>query len=148
MLDMLSTVEPWALKYQKERMRLKVFFALLLNLANVTASSFWKKTTCGELWPRIIQNVFFCFWCQSCCKFFLLETKVNPYPTPTYIFCNSWRPHCHILDHRHMSLKVPNVEFNVDVYVWHCLLSTLTLKLNSTLGTHLHAIITSFWFWH
>ena len=40
MLDMLSTVERCALKYQKERMRLKVFFALLLNLANVTASSF------------------------------------------------------------------------------------------------------------
>ena len=44
-------------------------------------------------------------------------------------------------DHRHTSLKVPNVEFNFDVSVRHCLLSTHTSKLNSTLGTHLDAMI-------
>ena len=43
-------------------------------------------------------------------------------------------------DHRHISLKVPNVEFDYDVSVRHCLLSTHTLKLYSTLGTHLHTM--------
>ena len=44
-------------------------------------------------------------------------------------------------DHRHISLKVPNVEFNFNVSVRHCLLSTHTLKSNSMFGTHLHAMI-------
>ena len=41
----------------------------------------------------------------------------------------------------HISLKVPNVEFNFDVSVRHCLLSAHTLKSNLMLGTHLHAMI-------
>ena len=41
----------------------------------------------------------------------------------------------------HISLKVPNVEFDFDVSVRHCLLSTHTAKLNLTLGSHLHAMI-------
>ena len=41
----------------------------------------------------------------------------------------------------HSPLKVPNVEFNFDVSVRHCLLSMHTLKLNLKLGTHLHAMI-------
>ena len=44
-------------------------------------------------------------------------------------------------DHRNIWLKVPNVEFDFDVSVWHCLLSTHASKLNSTLGSHLHAMI-------
>ena len=44
-------------------------------------------------------------------------------------------------DHRHISLKVPNVEFNFDVSVRHCLLSTHASKSNLTLGTHLHDMI-------
>ena len=43
-------------------------------------------------------------------------------------------------DHRQISLKVPNVKFNFDVSVRHCLLSTHTLESNSTLGSHLHAM--------
>ena len=43
--------------------------------------------------------------------------------------------------HRHISLKVPKVEFDFDVSVWHCLLSTHTSKSKSILGTHLHAMI-------
>ena len=41
----------------------------------------------------------------------------------------------------HLLLKVPNVKFDFDVSVdsRHCL--TDTLKSNSTLGTHLHAMI-------
>ena len=42
--------------------------------------------------------------------------------------------------HRHISLKLPNVKFDFDVSVRHCLLSTHTLKLCSTLGTHLHTM--------
>ena len=42
---------------------------------------------------------------------------------------------------QHLPLKVPNVKFNFDVSVRHCLLSTHTLKSNSTLGTHLYAMI-------
>ena len=41
----------------------------------------------------------------------------------------------------YLSLKVPNVKFDFDVSVSHCLLSTHTSKLNSTLGTHFHAMI-------
>ena len=37
-------------------------------------------------------------------------------------------------------VKVPNVKFNFDVSVRHCLLSTHTSKSNLTLGTHLHAM--------
>ena len=44
-------------------------------------------------------------------------------------------------DHRHISLKVPNVKFDFDVSVRHCLLSTHASKSNSTLGSHLHAMI-------
>ena len=42
----------------------------------------------------------------------------------------------------HLSLKVPNVEFDFDVLSVdsrHCL--TDTVKSNFTLGTHLHAMI-------
>ena len=49
-------------------------------------------------------------------------------------------------DQRHISLKVPNIEFNFDVSVRHCLLSTHTWKLNLTLGTHLHAMIRTYHF--
>ena len=38
-------------------------------------------------------------------------------------------------------VKVPNVKFNFDVSVRHCLLSTHTSKSNLTLGTHLHALM-------
>ena len=45
------------------------------------------------------------------------------------------------IDQRHISLKVPKVEFNLDVSVWHSLLSTHTLKSNLTLCTNLHAML-------
>ena len=41
----------------------------------------------------------------------------------------------------HFSLKVPNVEFDFNVSVRQCWLSTDTSKLNLTLSTHLHAMI-------
>ena len=41
----------------------------------------------------------------------------------------------------YLSLKVPNVKFDFDVSVRHCLQSTHTSKLNLTFGTHLHALI-------
>ena len=44
-------------------------------------------------------------------------------------------------DQRHISLREHNVEFDFDESVRLCLLSTHTLKSNSTLGTHLHAMI-------
>ena len=40
-----------------------------------------------------------------------------------------------------ISLIVPNIEFNFDASVWHCLLSIHTTKLNLTLGTHLPSMI-------
>ena len=43
----------------------------------------------------------------------------------------------------HLPLKVPDVEFDFDVSVRPCLLSTHTTKLNLTLGTHLHAMIST-----
>ena len=49
-------------------------------------------------------------------------------------------------DHRHLSLKVPNVEFDFDASVRHCLLSTHTHKLNSMLGSHLLAMIRTHYF--
>ena len=49
-------------------------------------------------------------------------------------------------DHRHISLKIPNVEFNFDVSIRHCQLSTHASKSNSTLGTHLHAMIRTYHF--
>ena len=44
-------------------------------------------------------------------------------------------------DQRHISLRVPYIKFNFNVFVRHCLQSTHTSKLNLTLGTHLHAVI-------
>ena len=42
---------------------------------------------------------------------------------------------------RHLPLKVPNVEFDFDVSVRQCLLSTHASKSNATLGTQLQAMI-------
>ena len=46
-----------------------------------------------------------------------------------------------IKDYGQLSLKVPNVEFDFDVSVSNCMLSTYTSKSKSTIGTHLHTII-------
>ena len=61
--------------------------------------------------------------------------------TPTIILIGRKSPFMFNIPSGHLPLTVPNVKFNFDVSVWHCLLSTPTSKLNSTLGTHLHAII-------
>ena len=102
-----------------------------------------KKTHVVNYDPELFKMFFSVFGAKVAASFFA-GNKSKPIPNPKIYFCNPWRPQCHILDHRHMSLKVPNIEFDLDVSVWHCLLSTHTLKLNSTLGTHLHAMITSF----
>ena len=41
---------------------------------------------------------------------------------------------------------VPNIEFDFNVSVRHCLLSTYTSKSNLTLATHLHAMIRTYHF--
>ena len=43
--------------------------------------------------------------------------------------------HCYSSPYGHLSLKVPNVKFDFNESVRHCLLSTHTSKLNLTLGT-------------
>ena len=45
------------------------------------------------------------------------------------------------IDHGQLSLKALNVEFDFDVSVSYCMVSTDTSKLKLTIGTHLHATI-------
>ena len=44
-------------------------------------------------------------------------------------------------DHGQLSLKVPNAEFDFDVSVSYCMLSTDTSKSKLMISTDLHAII-------